>query len=162
PIRVANLAGEINLSPYEPRGVAAVIAPWNFPLAILTGMSAAALLTGNAVVLKPAEQTPVIAAELARIYREAGVPAGVVNYLPGFGEEAGAPLVAHPGVHTIAFTGSQAVGLRILQEAARLQPGQRHIKQVITEMGGKNAIIIDDDADLDEAVAGVVESAFGY
>ncbi|MFS8542577.1 MAG: proline dehydrogenase family protein, partial [Limnochordales bacterium] len=162
PIRMADLAGEINHYFYEPRGVAAVIAPWNFPLAILTGMSAAALATGNAVILKPAEQTPVIAAELARIYREAGVPGGVVNYLPGYGEDAGAALVAHPGVHIIAFTGSQAVGLGILQEAAQLRPGQRHIKQVITEMGGKNAIIIDDDADLDEAVAGVVESAFGY
>ena len=162
PLRMADLAGEINHYLYEPRGVAAVIAPWNFPLAILTGMSAAALLTGNAVVLKPAEQTPVIAAELVRIYREAGVPAGVINYLPGYGEEAGAPLVAHPGVHIVAFTGSRAVGLRILQDAAVVRPGQRHIKQVITELGGKNAVIVDDDADLDEAVAGVVTSAFGY
>ncbi len=162
PIRMADLAGEINHYMYEPKGVAAIIAPWNFPLAILTGMSSAALLTGNAVILKPAEQTPVIAAELARIYREAGVPAGVVSYLPGYGEEAGAPLVSHPGVHIVAFTGSRSVGLHILQQAAVLGPGQRHIKQVITEMGGKNAIIVDDDADLDEAVAGVVASAFGY
>src|SRR5690606_39647425 len=99
PIRMADLAGEINHYIYEPKGVAAVIAPWNFPLAILTGMSAAALVTGNTVILKPAEQTPVIAAELVKIYREAGVPAGVVNYLPGYGEEAGAPLVTHPDVH---------------------------------------------------------------
>jgi len=162
PIRMADLAGEINHYIYEPKGVAAVIAPWNFPLAILTGMSAAALVTGNTVILKPAEQTPVIAAELVKIYREAGVPAGVVNYLPGYGEEAGAPLVTHPDVHIIAFTGSRAVGLRILQEAVQVRGHQRHIKQVITEMGGKNAIIVDDDADLDEAVAGVVTSAFGY
>ncbi len=119
-------------------------------------------MAGNAVVLKPAEQTPVIAAKLVEIYREAGVPAGVINYLPGYGEEAGAPLVSHPDVHIIAFTGSQPVGLHILREAAVVQPGQRHIKQVITELGGKNAVIIDDDADLDEAVAGVVQSAFGY
>ena len=162
PVRMAALTGEINHYLYEPRGVAAIIAPWNFPLAILTGMSSAALLAGNAVVLKPAEQTPVIAAKLAEIYREAGVPAGVVNYVPGYGEEAGAALVSHPDVHIIAFTGSKAVGLHILQQASIVQPGQRHVKQVITEMGGKNAIIIDDDADLDEAVAGVVSSAFGY
>lgn len=162
PIRMAGLTGEINHYMYEPRGVAAVIAPWNFPLAILTGMSSAALVAGNAVVLKPAEQTPVIAAKLVEIYRQAGVPAGVINYLPGYGEEAGAPLVSHPDVHIIAFTGSQPVGLHILREAAVVQPGQRHIKQVITELGGKNAVIIDDDADLDEAVAGVVQSAFGY
>ena len=159
---MAGLTGEINHYMYEPRGVAAVIAPWNFPLAILTGMSSAALVAGNTVVLKPAEQTPVIAAKLVEIYRQAGVPAGVVNYLPGYGEEAGAPLVSHPDVHIIAFTGSQPVGLHILREAAVVRPGQRHIKQVITEMGGKNAIIIDDDADLDEAVEGVVQSAFGY
>src|SRR5690606_40503571 len=103
---MADLAGEINHYFYEPRGVAAVVAPWNFPLAILTGMSAAALATGNAVILKPAEQTPVIAAELARIYREAGVPGGVVNYLPGYCEYAGAALVAHPGVNLIGFTRS--------------------------------------------------------
>lgn len=162
PTRMAGLTGEINHYMYEPRGVAAIIAPWNFPLAILTGMSSAALVAGNPVVLKPAEQTPVIAYKLAEIYREAGVPAGAVNYLPGYGQEAGAPLVASPDVAIIAFTGSQAVGLHILREAAVVRPGQRHIKQVITEMGGKNAIIIDDDADLDEAVAGVLHSAFGY
>ncbi|MBO8140752.1 MAG: L-glutamate gamma-semialdehyde dehydrogenase [Firmicutes bacterium] len=162
PARMANLAGEINHYLYEPRGVAAVIAPWNFPLAILTGMSSAALAAGNAVVLKPAEQTPVIASKLVEIYREAGMPAGVVNYLPGYGEEAGAALVAHPDVSTIVFTGSLVVGLRILKEAAQVRYGQRHIKQVVTEMGGKNAVIVDDDADLDEAVAGVVASAFGY
>jgi RHH-type proline utilization regulon transcriptional repressor/proline dehydrogenase/delta 1-pyrroline-5-carboxylate dehydrogenase len=162
PQRIGHLTGEINHYLYEPRGVAAVIAPWNFPLAILTGMSAAALVSGNTVILKPAEQTPVIAAKLVEIYREAGVPAGVTNYLPGLGEQVGAALVRHPQVHIIAFTGSQAVGLNILRAAADVQPGQRHIKRVITEMGGKNAIIVDDDADLDEAVAGVVTSAFGY
>lgn len=162
PRRMANLIGEHNHYLYEPRGVAAIIAPWNFPLAILTGMASAALVSGNTVILKPAEQTPVIAAKLLEIYREAGIPAGVINYLPGLGEEAGAALVRHPQVHIIAFTGSQAVGLQIIRTAADVQTGQRHIKRVITEMGGKNAIIIDDDADLDEAVSGVTSSAFGY
>ena len=111
------------------------------------------------MVLKPAEQTPVIAYKLAEIYREAGVPAGAVNYLPGYGQEAGAPLVASPDVAIIAFTGSQAVGLHILREAAVVRPGQRHIKQVITEMGGKNAIIIDDDADLEAVGAAALTSA---
>lgn len=162
PQRMAGLFGEINHYIYEPRGVAGVIAPWNFPLAILTGMSVAALAAGNSVVLKPAEQTPVIAAKLVEIYREAGVPAGVINYLPGMGEDAGAALVSHPDVHVIAFTGSQEVGLNIIKQAAVVQPGQHHIKQVITELGGKNAVIVDDDADLDEAVAGIIESAFGF
>lgn len=162
PQRMAGLFGEINHYLYEPRGVAAVIAPWNFPLAILTGMSCAALASGNTVVLKPAEQTPIIAAKLVELYRKAGVPAGVVNFLPGMGEDAGAALVSHPGVHVIAFTGSQEVGLNILKEAAIVQPGQQHMKQVITELGGKNAVIVDDDADLDEAVAGIIESAFGF
>lgn len=162
PQRMAGLFGEVNHYMYEPRGVAAVIAPWNFPLAILTGMSSAALVAGNAVVLKPAEQTPIIAAKLFELYRRAGVPAGVVNYLPGMGEDAGAALVTHPDVHVIAFTGSLAVGKFILEEAAKVRPGQGHMKQVITELGGKNAVIVDDDADLDEAVAGILQSAFGF
>jgi len=120
------------------------------------------VVTGNTVVMKPAEQSPVIAAMLMEAFEEAGAPPGVVNYLPGIGEEIGPVLVSHPDVAVIAFTGSRAVGLAIQQAAAKLAPGQDHIKRVITEMGGKNAIIIDDDADLDEAVAGVVASAFGY
>src|SRR5262249_55230349 len=147
---------------YEPRGVAVVIAPWNFPLAILTGMTAAALVTGNTVVMKPAEQSAVIAAQLMEAFQEAGLPPGVVNYLPGAGEEVGPVLVNHPDTALIAFTGSRDVGLLINRQAAETRPGQLHVRKVIAEMGGKNAAIIDDDADLDEAVHGVLWSAFGY
>jgi RHH-type proline utilization regulon transcriptional repressor/proline dehydrogenase/delta 1-pyrroline-5-carboxylate dehydrogenase len=160
--RTRHVPGEENVLRYAPRGVAAVIAPWNFPLAILTGMTTAALVTGNTVVIKPAEQTPVIAARLFALLGEAGLPPGVANFLPGRGEEVGAYLVAHPAVEIIAFTGSRAVGLEILERAAQPQPGQRAVKRVVAEMGGKNAIIVDADADLDEAVRGVVGSAFGY
>lgn len=157
-----DVPGETNRMFYEPRGVAVVIAPWNFPLAILCGMTAAAVVTGNAVVMKPAEQSPVIAAYLQEAFEEAGCPPGVVNYLPGIGEEIGPALVQHPDVATIAFTGSRAVGLMLNEQAARTPPGQEHVKRVIDEMGGKNAVIVDDDADLDEAIHGVVASAFGY
>lgn len=157
-----DVPGEENEYFYEPRGVAVTIAPWNFPLAILCGMSAAALVAGNTVVMKPAEQSPVIAAKLMEVFYEAGLPAGVVNYLPGIGEEIGPALVQHPDVAMIAFTGSRAVGLAIGRQAADTPPGQDHVKRLITEMGGKNAVIIDDDADLDEAVHGVVASALGY
>ena len=156
------LPGERNVYTYRPRGIAAVIAPWNFPLAILTGMTSAALVTGNAVILKPAEQSPVIAALLVRILRQAGAPPGAIQYLPGAGEEAGAALVRHPGVHTVLFTGSKAVGLSIIEACGRVAPGQRMIKRVVAEMGGKNAILIDQDADLDAAVSGALRSAFGY
>jgi RHH-type proline utilization regulon transcriptional repressor/proline dehydrogenase/delta 1-pyrroline-5-carboxylate dehydrogenase len=157
-----DLPGEANEYLYEPRGVAVVIAPWNFPLAILCGMTTAALVTGNPVVMKPAEQSSVVAAKLMEVFQEAGLPAGVVNYLPGVGEEIGPVLVGHPDVALIAFTGSRAVGLTINHEATAQPPGQDHVKRVITEMGGKNAIIVDDDADLDEAVHGVTHSAFVY
>jgi RHH-type proline utilization regulon transcriptional repressor/proline dehydrogenase/delta 1-pyrroline-5-carboxylate dehydrogenase len=158
-----NLLGEENRTEYLPRGVAGVIAPWNFPLAILTGMTVAALATGNTVVMKPAEQSAVIAAKLMEIFEEVKLPAGVVNYLPGQGEVAGAALVEHPDVALIAFTGSRNVGLAINRRAAEVSAsGIKQVKRVIVEMGGKNAIIVDDDADLDEAVAGVVKSAFGY
>jgi len=160
--RLDNLPGEINEYIYQARGVAVVIAPWNFPLAILTGMTAAALVTGNTVIMKPAEQTPVIAAKLMDIFRSVELPAGVLSYLPGLGEEIGEYLVTHPHVNLIAFTGSQAVGLHINSAAAQMREGQRGIKKVIAELGGKNAIIVDDDADLDEAVLGTVASAFGY
>lgn len=160
--RLRNVPGEDNCYFYEPRGVVVVIAPWNFPLAILTGMTVAALVAGNTVVMKPAEQSSVVAAKLMEMFLEVGLPAGVANYLPGVGEEIGPVLVEHKDTSLIAFTGSQAVGLLINQQAAKLAPGQTHIKRVIAELGGKNAIIIDDDADMDEAVAGVVESAFGY
>ncbi|MCL4230845.1 MAG: proline dehydrogenase family protein [Dehalococcoidia bacterium] len=154
--------GETNTCLYEARGVAAVIAPWNFPLAIIAGMSSAALAAGCAAILKPAAQSPVVASMLVRLLQEAGVPGGVAQYLPGPGSETGQALVEHPGVDVIAFTGSNAVGLRIMETAAKVRPGQRNVKRVIAEMGGKNAIIVDDDADLDQAVAGVAASAFGY
>ena len=160
--RRRDVPGEENYMFYEPRGVCAVIAPWNFPLAILTGMTAAAVVTGNTAIMKPAEQSPVIAYMLMEMFEEAGCPLGVVSYLPGIGEEVGPVLVKHPRVPLIVFTGSRAVGLSINREAAETPPGQHFVKRVITEMGGKNAIIIDEDADLDEAVLGVVASAFGF
>jgi RHH-type proline utilization regulon transcriptional repressor/proline dehydrogenase/delta 1-pyrroline-5-carboxylate dehydrogenase len=158
----ADLPGETNAWLYESRGPAVIIAPWNFPLAILCGMAAAAVVAGNPVILKPAEQSPIIAYHLAKAFEEAGAPPGVVNYLPGIGEEIGPALVDHLDIALIAFTGSKAVGLSINYAAAKPREGQDHVKRVIVEMGGKNAIIIDEDADLDEAVAGVVASAFGY
>ncbi len=159
-----DVPGEENRFETIPRGVAAVIAPWNFPLAILTGMTTAALATGNTVVMKPAEQSSIVAAKLMEIFSELELPRGVLNYLPGRGEMVGAALVDHPDVALIAFTGSRNVGLAINARAAQLATsrGMRTVKHVIAEMGGKNAIIVDDDADLDEAVLGVVKSAFGY
>jgi len=154
--------GEANRMRYESRGVAAVIAPWNFPLAIPTGMTTAALVAGNAVCLKPAEQTPAIAYRLVQALEAGGLPQGVLSFLPGLGEDVGARLVEHPDVAVIAFTGSKAVGLSIYERAARVSPGQRQIKRVIAEMGGKNPIIVDTDADLDQAVPAIVTSAFGF
>jgi RHH-type proline utilization regulon transcriptional repressor/proline dehydrogenase/delta 1-pyrroline-5-carboxylate dehydrogenase len=160
--RQCDVPGEENSLTYRPRGVAVVIAPWNFPLAILTGMTAAALVTGNTVVMKPAEQAVATAARLMEVLEDVGMPDGVVNFLPGVGEEIGPALVESPDVDLIAFTGSQAVGLAINEKAAHTFPQQESVKRVIAEMGGKNAIIVDDDANLDEAVLGVVHSAFGY
>ena len=157
-----DVPGESNAIEKIARGVVVVIPPWNFPLAIPTGMVAAALVAGNAVILKPAEQSPVMAWHLFAILREAGAPADALHSLPGKGEEVGQALVDDPRVDLIAFTGSKAVGLEINRRAAEPRPGQHHVKRVIAEMGGKNAIIVDDDADLDEAVVGVVRSAFGY
>ncbi len=161
--RGADVPGEENRFEYIPRGVVGVIAPWNFPLAILTGMTVAALSTGNTVIMKPAEQAAVVAAQLSRICAQVDLPAGVVNYLPGRGEVAGAALVEHPEVALLAFTGSRSVGLNINARAAEVSlSGAPIVKRVIAEMGGKNAIIVDSDADLDEAVLGVVKSAFGF
>ncbi len=157
-----DVPGEDNLYFYEPRGVAVIIAPWNFPLAILTGMTTAALVTGNTVIIKPAEQSAIIGAKLMECLQAAGVPPGVANFLPGVGEEIGPTLVGHPDVALIAFTGSLKVALMINEQASKTPGGQNLVKKVIAEMGGKNAIIVDADADLDEAVRGVVDSAFGY
>ena len=154
--------GEANALAYQARGIGVVIAPWNFPLAIPTGMVTAALVTGNAVLFKPAEQTPAVAAVLVAALRAGGVPDGVLALLPGVGEEVGAYLVEHPDVSFVAFTGSKPVGLGIVEAAAAHRPGQRNVKRVIAEMGGKNAIVVDADADLDQAVPAIVYSAFGY
>jgi len=156
------IPGETSVNHYIPRGLGVVIAPWNFPLAILCGMTAAAVVTGNCVIMKPSEQSTVIGARFAEILRRAGLPAGVVNFLPGSGAEIGAYLVAHPEIAFIAFTGSREVGLKIYETAGQTRPGQAHLKKVVCEMGGKNAVIIDGDADLDEAVPAVLYSAFGY
>ncbi|MGA7216123.1 MAG: bifunctional proline dehydrogenase/L-glutamate gamma-semialdehyde dehydrogenase, partial [Terrimicrobiaceae bacterium] len=157
-----DVPGEEIRHEYIARGVAAVIAPWNFPLAILCGMTTAALVAGNSVIMKPSGQSAVIAAVFGRILREAGVPPGVIHCLPGSGSEIGSALVEHPDVAIIAFTGSREVGLKIWETAGRTPPGQSQLKKVLCEMGGKNAVIVDDDADLDEAVPGIVASAFGY
>jgi len=156
------IAGEHNLLGYRARGVGLVIPPWNFPLAILTGMLSATIVTGNTAILKPSSETPVIAARFIQLVHEAGLPPGVVNLVPGSGEIIGDYLARSPHIHLIAFTGSEAVGTRLIQTGAQLQPEQYHVKRVIAEMGGKNAIIIDDDADLDVAVTGTVASAFGF
>lgn len=162
PRKVGRAPGENSLYHYQPRGVALVIAPWNFPLAILTGMVTAALVTGNTVIMKPAEQSSITGAELMRLMMEVGFPKDAVQFLPGYGEEVGEYLVNHKDVALIAFTGSKPVGLSIMKKAMHVHEGQNHIKKVIAELGGKNAIIIDSDADLDEAVQGVIYSAFGF
>ncbi len=156
-----DVAGETNAIEHIARGIAAVIPPWNFPLAIPMGMTVAALVAGNTVVLKPSERSPMMAQLLAETLEQAGLPAGVLTVLPGLGD-VGQALVDHPDIGLIAFTGSREVGLTINRRAAEMAPGQDHVKRVIAEMGGKNAIIVDDDADLDEAVVGVLQSAFGY
>ena len=159
--RLLQVPGERNELRYAPRGVVAVISPWNFPFAIPCGMTAAALATGNTAILKPAEQAPGCALELVTALREAGVPSDALGLLPGEGD-VGAALVRHPGVHTVAFTGSAAVGLEIIRAAAEVPDGQLHLKRVVAEMGGKNCVIVDSDADLDEAVPAIVASAFVY
>ena len=157
-----HIPGEESYHHYWPRGIALVIAPWNFPLAILTGMVTAALVTGNTVIMKPAEQSAIIASKLMEMMEEAGIPPGVLNFLTGKGSVIGAHLVDHKDVDVIAFTGSKEVGLRIWKSAGETRPGQRELKRVICEMGGKNAVIIDSDADLDEAIIDTIYSAFGY
>jgi RHH-type proline utilization regulon transcriptional repressor/proline dehydrogenase/delta 1-pyrroline-5-carboxylate dehydrogenase len=156
------VAGETSHLLYEPRGVAVVIAPWNFPLAISTGMCSAALVTGNPVVYKPASQSPVTGYMLSLLFEEAGLPHGVFNFLAGPGGTIGDYLTGHPDVAVIAFTGSRDIGLHVVEKTCRVHQGAQFVKNVIVEMGGKNAIIVDSDADLDEAVPYVLQSAFGY
>lgn len=160
---VTRIETEDNALVYLPLGVGAVIPPWNFPLAIMAGMTTAAVVTGNTVVLKPSSDAPWIAYRFVALLEEAGMPPGVVNFLSGSGGEVGDPLIRHPKVRFVAFTGSKEVGLHINEEAAKTPKGQIWIKRVIAEMGGKDAIIVDRDTrNLDEAAAAVVASAFGF
>jgi 1-pyrroline-5-carboxylate dehydrogenase len=154
--------GERNLLRYIPLGVGAVIPPWNFPFAIMAGMTAAAIVTGNTVILKPSVDASTIAAVFFNLLEELGLPDGVVNFCPGEGPEFGSEIVAHPKTRFIAFTGSKKVGLEIHESAAKTRPGQIWIKRTILEMGGKDSIIVDRDCDLDAAIDGVVASAFGF
>jgi RHH-type proline utilization regulon transcriptional repressor/proline dehydrogenase/delta 1-pyrroline-5-carboxylate dehydrogenase len=162
PKLMQRMPGELNHLSYVSRGVCAVISPWNFPLAILVGMSTAAAVTGNAVIVKPAEQSMLIASRFVALAHEAGAPPEALQLMFGRGEVVGAALCRHPHVSTIAFTGSRAVGLEIYRQAGITHPGQPSLKRVVCEMGGKNALIVDSDADLDEAVLGVARSAFGF
>jgi len=154
--------GERNRLTYQPLGVGVVISPWNFPCAILAGMTAAALVTGNTVVLKPSSLAPVIGYRVVELLEEAGLPKGVLNFLPSSGGEIGDLLVDHPLTRFVSFTGSRDVGLRIHERASKPQAGQRWIKRTVIEMGGKDPIVVDEDADLESAAAGIVASAFGY
>jgi len=162
PQELTPLDSEENYLYYVPLGVGLIIPPWNFPLAILTGMTTAAVVTGNTAIVKPSSDAPTIAAKLVEMVEQAGFPPGVVNFLTGSGSEVGDVLVSHPRVRFIAFTGSREVGLRINELAAKVPPGQVWIKRAILEMGGKDAIVVDTESNLDEAAAGVVASAFGF
>jgi 1-pyrroline-5-carboxylate dehydrogenase len=162
PQEVVQLPGEQDEMVYIPLGVGVVIPPWNFPLAILVGMTVASLVTGNTAIVKPSSETPTIAAKFAEVLLEAGFPEGCFTLLTGSGSAVGDVLVQHPKTRFISFTGSRDVGLRINELAAKTQPGQVWIKRVIAEMGGKDAIVVDADSDLDKAVEGVFVSAFGY
>ncbi|MDM5334844.1 L-glutamate gamma-semialdehyde dehydrogenase [Ureibacillus composti] len=159
---LAENQGQINKYTYIPLGVGVIISPWNFPFAIMAGTTVAAAVTGNTVLLKPASTTPVIAYKFVEIMEEAGLPAGVINYIPGSGAEVGDYLVDHPRTRFISFTGSRDVGLRINQRASILNEGQIWIKRVIAEMGGKDTIVVDDNADLELAAQSIVTSAFGF
>ncbi len=159
---ITKIKGEHNELKYIPLGVGAVIPPWNFPFAITAGMTGAALVTGNTVVMKPASDTPVIAYKIYEIFKEAGIPDGVLNYLPGSGAEVGDTIVDHPLIRFISFTGSRAVGTRIYERAAKVNPGQKWLKRVVAEMGGKDYIIVDNSADLNAAAEDIVKGAFGF
>jgi 1-pyrroline-5-carboxylate dehydrogenase len=162
PQPLTTVHGERNSLRYLPLGVGVVIPPWNFPLAILMGMTLASVVAGNTVVLKPSSESPVIGFKFFEALEKAGMPPGVVNYLPGPGSSVGDALVGHPRTRFVAFTGSKEVGLRVNGVAAKTAPGQIWVKRVIAEMGGKNSIVVDSEADLDAAVEGVTVSAFGY
>jgi 1-pyrroline-5-carboxylate dehydrogenase len=162
PDPLAQLPGERNELRYIPLGLGVIIPPWNFPLAILAGMTSAALVAGNTVVVKPSSDTPTIATKFGEVLAEAGFPPQAFTIVPGSGAEIGDLLVTHPRTRFISFTGSRDVGLRINELAAKPQPGQVWIKRVVAEMGGKDAIVVDEEADLDSAVQGVLASAFGY
>lgn len=159
---LVKIHGEENRLTYIPLGVGVVIPPWNFPLAIMAGMTVAGVVTGNTVVLKPSSDAPTIAYKFFEILEEAGMPAGVVNFMTGSGAEVGDTLVDHPKTRYVAFTGSKEIGLRINERAAKHREGQIWIKRVVAEMGGKDAIIVDADADIEDASTGVVQSAFGF
>ncbi len=161
-VEIYAIPGEESRYFYQPMGVGVVVAPWNFPTAILTGMSSAALVAGNTVIMKPSEFTSVVGAKLMEVYEEAGVPEGVVNFVPGYGSEIGDYLVSDARTRFISFTGSMKTGLRINELAAKQVENQRWVKRVIAEMGGKDAMIIDDSADLDSAASDIVKSAYGY
>lgn len=162
PQPLTQVSGEESHLEYIPLGVGTVIPPWNFPLAIMAGMTVASLVTGNTVVLKPSSDAPTIAYKFFEILEEAGLPPGVVNFMTGSGAEVGDVIVDHPKTRYVAFTGSKEIGLRINERAAKVNEGQIWIKRVVAEMGGKDAIIVADDANLDEAATGVVQSAFGF
>src|SRR5204863_7525058 len=159
---ITKIEGEDNKLEYIPLGVGAVIPPWNFPLAIMVGMTTAAIVAGNTVVLKPSSDSPAIAYKFFELLEEVGLPPGVVNFMTGSGAEVGDVVVDHPKTRFVAFTGSKEVGLRVNERAAKTHPGQLWIKRVVAEMGGKDAIVVADDANLDEAATGVVQSAFGF
>ncbi len=162
PKQMMNIPGEDNSYFYRPRGLGLVVSPWNFPFAISIGMSSAALVAGNCIIYKPSSDTPVIGKYIIDIFKDAGIPDGVLSFLPGDGNVIGNYLVNHKRVHFIIFTGSKSVGLKIIEKTGITAPDQWEVKRAVTEMGGKNAIIVDNDADIDEAVKGVVYSAFGY
>jgi 1-pyrroline-5-carboxylate dehydrogenase len=159
---VVQYKGEKDELIYIPLGVGVVIPPWNFPLAILTGMTCAAVVTGNTVVLKPSSDSPLIAYKFMEVMEEAGLPGGVINFVSGPGSAVGDTLVMHPKTRFISFTGSKEVGIHIYEEAAKVKPGQIWLKRVVAEMGGKDSIIVDEGVDLDEAAAGIISAAYGF
>ncbi|MEC1522741.1 L-glutamate gamma-semialdehyde dehydrogenase [Neobacillus niacini] len=161
-VPVQSREGEFNQFHYIPLGVGVIISPFNFPLAIMAGTAVAAIVSGNPILLKPANNTPVVAAKFVELMEEAGLPAGVLNFIPGSGAEIGDYLIDHPKTRFVSFTGSREVGCRIYERAAKVHPGQIWLKRVIAEMGGKDTVVVDSDADLDLAAASIVYSAFGF